>query len=65
MDPDFCQYCGAGIPPREGEGTCDRCQPLDIIEQHFPWAAPKPRAETLPTRYYEEEHHDHAGERGL
>jgi hypothetical protein len=23
----FCRYCGAGIPPRQGEGTCDRCDP--------------------------------------
>lgn len=23
----FCSYCGALIPPREGEGTCPRCDP--------------------------------------
>jgi hypothetical protein len=26
-DRPFCRYCGAGIPPIEGEGTCDKCQP--------------------------------------
>lgn len=24
---DFCRYCGAGIPPRYGEGTCPKCDP--------------------------------------
>lgn len=23
----FCRHCGASIPPREGEGTCDKCDP--------------------------------------
>ena len=36
-----------------------------VLDQHFPEDNPKPRPETFPTRYYEEEHHDHAGERGL
>lgn len=22
---DFCRYCGAGIPPIFGEGTCEKC----------------------------------------
>jgi hypothetical protein len=24
---DFCRYCGASIPPRLGEGTCQTCNP--------------------------------------
>ena len=24
---DFCRYCGASIPPRNGEGTCHKCDP--------------------------------------
>lgn len=24
---DFCSYCGAGMPPHYGEGTCPRCDP--------------------------------------
>jgi hypothetical protein len=24
---EFCGYCGAGTPPREGEGTCPKCDP--------------------------------------
>lgn len=25
---DFCHYCGASIPPRYGEGTCNLCPPV-------------------------------------
>lgn len=24
---DFCRWCGASIPPRSGEATCERCTP--------------------------------------
>jgi len=24
---EFCIYCGAHIPKREGEGTCPKCDP--------------------------------------
>ena len=27
MADDFCRACGAGIPPRDGEGTCGTCDP--------------------------------------
>ena len=27
--PDFCRACGASIPPREGEGTCEICMRRD------------------------------------
>lgn len=27
MESDFCRHCGAGIPPREGEGRCWKCDP--------------------------------------
>lgn len=31
---DFCGYCGAGIPPKEGEGTCAKCDPqVALIEK--------------------------------
>lgn len=23
----FCKFCGAGIPPIFGEGTCEKCDP--------------------------------------
>jgi len=26
---DFCRYCGASIPPREGEGRCEKCMGTD------------------------------------
>lgn len=22
---DYCKHCGAGVPPRKGEGTCPKC----------------------------------------
>jgi hypothetical protein len=25
MKSDFCRACGASIPPRKGEGTCEVC----------------------------------------
>lgn len=28
--PDFCHACGAGIPPRLGEGTCAVCDPAGV-----------------------------------
>ena len=31
---DFCPHCGAGIPPREGEGVCIECQP-ERVTQHI------------------------------
>lgn len=24
---DFCRFCGASIPPKMGEGTCEKCDP--------------------------------------
>lgn len=27
VERGFCRACGAGIPPRMGEGTCPRCDP--------------------------------------
>jgi hypothetical protein len=27
---EFCRYCGANIPPRLGEGTCERCDPEGV-----------------------------------
>ena len=30
--PEFCRYCGANIPPREGEGTCHKCDPVGVAE---------------------------------
>lgn len=29
-EADFCRYCGAGIPPRLGEGTCEKCDPEGV-----------------------------------
>lgn len=29
---DFCRYCGADIPPRNGEITCPKCEPQDWAE---------------------------------
>lgn len=26
----FCSYCGANCPPREGEGTCAKCDPEGV-----------------------------------
>ena len=26
---EFCSWCGASIPPRYGEGTCNECDPKD------------------------------------
>jgi|APSaa5957512622_1039677.scaffolds.fasta_scaffold14591_2 hypothetical protein len=28
---EFCRNCGANIPPREGEGTCPKCDPSTQI----------------------------------
>jgi hypothetical protein len=27
---DFCRFCGASVPPRIGEGTCERCDPEGV-----------------------------------
>lgn len=24
---EFCRFCGAGLPPKFGEGTCEKCNP--------------------------------------
>lgn len=29
--PHDCLSCGARIPPRDGEGTCNKCDPLGCI----------------------------------
>lgn len=28
MSSDFCRDCGANIPPKLGEGTCLKCDPV-------------------------------------
>lgn len=28
---DFCQSCGANVPPKRGEGTCIKCDPEGVI----------------------------------
>lgn len=28
----FCLQCGAAIPPREGEGTCFKCDPVGCLK---------------------------------
>lgn len=30
QDP-FCLQCGASVPPREGEGTCYKCDPVGVM----------------------------------
>lgn len=30
LAPDFCKFCGAGIPPKYGEGTCIKCDPKGV-----------------------------------
>ena len=30
MSKEFCRYCGASIPKRDGEGTCERCDPEGV-----------------------------------
>ena len=27
LQTDFCRFCGANIPPKLGEGSCDICDP--------------------------------------
>lgn len=31
---DFCRHCGASIPKREGEGTCEKCDPESFRKKH-------------------------------
>ena len=37
MKKDFCEFCGAGIPPKDGEGTCHKCDPEHIRNPHKFW----------------------------